>query len=614
MAKNIKLLTCLIFFVLEIYAQNVDTTFAIPTVNIQSNRIQETFLESAKSITFISKEDLKTLPVQTIQEAMQYLAGVRLASRGVPHVQSDISIRGGSFDQALILVDGIKLNDAQTGHHIMNIPIPIDQVERIEIIKGPSARIYGPNAYSGVVNIITKDFEEDRLTIDAYGGNLESGGAGIHVQMNSGSLQHQFSATRDFSGGYRYNTDYDLQHYFYKSNLKKGKQEFNFLAAFTSRDFGANGFYADTSFREQEEQIQTSIAAIQHLYHGNAYSIRSNIYWRRNQDLYIFNRKDPDLYRNFHLGNNIGVESHISWINSLGTLGAGIDLRRESLRSTNLGNRDRNALGIALEQKFSFIKHKLSITPGVFLNYYSDHGFNFLPGIDANYRLSDHFSIAAAVGRTFRVPTYTDLYYQDPANRGNPDLMAERAMSQELSIKYAKSKILFQGSLFHRNNLSLIDWRKEGDIWHATNIDGVEFMGTEAQLEFMQVFSGGIFEIDQMSLHYAYLIGRYFEDENIQSRYTFNHHKHRLIGRMRLMLFDKLSISPAISYAIPYDEQLDEFTVIDLSLAYRENDFQIFLESQNLTNISYYGANGVPMPGRWVRAGFTVYFSGANDE
>ena len=263
---------------------------------------------------------------------------------------------------------------------------------------------------------------------------------------------------------------------------------------------------------------------------------------------------------------------------------------------------------MAIEERFSFFGEKLLLTPGFLINYYSDHGINFLPGIDANYQFSKHFSLSAAVGNTVRVPTYTDLYYKDPVNIGNPDLEAERALTHEVSLKYARKNVEFQLAYFNRNNQSLIDWRKEENTWLATNIDSVRFLGLETHLNLRDIFSWHDFSFSQLNLQYAYLQGQYFENEALQSRYTFDHQKHRWIAQAEFQLLGTLHLSPAFRYAVPYDQGLEEYFIFDLSVSYKKEQFGIFVEAINLTNTSYFGANGLPMPGRWIRAGIELSF------
>lgn len=593
-----------------------DTLTTLPLSTISANRIQDKVLESAKSIQIIDREQISQLPIQSIQEALQYAAGVQLRPRSLPQVQTDISIRGGGFDQVLILIDGVKMNDAQTGHHAMNIPLPLEAVERIEIIKGPSARIFGPNAYSGAINIITRKVEESASVLGLYGGSYHSlGGHFYHAEKND-KWNHQFSMRRDYSDGFRENTDYDIAHYYYKASYQQERNHFTFQSGFSSRDFGANGFYAGLQFTDQYEEIQTSFATLQHQFDGKYYVVRTQAYWRRNQDKYLFLRNDPDFYRNFHLGNNIGIESHATFQNRLGTTALGLDIRTEILRSNLLGNRERLATALYAEHQFHFWNDRLTLSPGVLFNHYSDHGFNLLPGIESAFKLGPTFTIYASAGQTFRVPTYTDLYYISSAEEGNPNLKAETALSLDAGIRWSQNGFYLQAAIFHRNNHDLIDWSyiATDSIWRASNIQNVLLHGFELDLTYRFQLRNRWIAIQQIQAQYTYIDGDIQAQTQQLSRYTLNHLRHQITARITTQIASRLHFQFAYRGAVPFQNvndtqfQLERYNLMDMTLKYPLAAFDFQFEMINVFNETYTGANLIPMPGRIIRLGLEFKF------
>jgi len=606
--RNIYFIIIYLFFK-TVSAQNTDTIAFLPETTIQANRIQEQVLQSAKSILILDRADLEALPAQTIQEALQYINGVHISSRSFAHVQADISIRGGTFDQVLILIDGVKLNDAQTGHHNMNIPIPMEMVERIEVIKGPGARIYGPNAFAGVINLITKSKPDSKIKANYYGGDFNSHGGGISLSQKTGRVYHQLSARTDQSDGFRYNTDYSIYQFFYKAELESNRHLWAFQGAFTDRKFGANGFYADTSFRDQYEEIQSSYTAFQHQYNGSKFVLRSNLYWRRNQDMYLFIRDNPAFYRNFHLGNNIGLESHLQWINAWGQTGLGIDTRKEILRSNLLGDRERNVFALSAEHQWT--RNALTITPGVALNYYSDHGYTWLPGVEAAYSISKNTTLVASTGRTFRVPTYTDLYYESPAELGNPNLIPEKAWSTDVGFKYLNQHWDVQYTLFYRRVQELIDWKRTENIWKVTNLgESLEIYGQEASIRWRPLdFGGSDIRLEQVSSQITLLHPIQNIDEN--SRYNFNMLNLQWINQFSLIVKDNIRLRSALRWMQPNaatqpSAETVNYFLADMNVAYRWKENEIFVEGVNLLNAEVYGPGGVLLPGRWLRAGISI--------
>lgn len=193
---------------------------------------------------------------------LQQITGVDIRRRGTGGAQADLYIRGGSFDQTLLLIDGIKVDDAQTGHHTLNLALPVEVIERVEIVKGAAARVYGQNAFTGAINIVTKDVIENHLTLGIEGGSYGQKNASVTVSSELSTSSHLVNYSRSLSDGYRYNTDYDNQQYFVKSIFNKTGLPVEMIATYTDRKFGSNGFYASPAAIDQYEETQASLLGI----------------------------------------------------------------------------------------------------------------------------------------------------------------------------------------------------------------------------------------------------------------------------------------------------------------------------------------------------------------
>jgi len=150
------LIIAILLLNLNLFSQEKDKVFELDTVVITSSRIDLPFKENSRTILVITSKQIKQSAVTNLTDLLQQVAGIDMRRRGVNGMQADLYIRGGSFDQTLLLIDGIKVEDPQTGHHTMNMALPIDVIERVEIIKGAAARIFGQNAFTGAINIVTK--------------------------------------------------------------------------------------------------------------------------------------------------------------------------------------------------------------------------------------------------------------------------------------------------------------------------------------------------------------------------------------------------------------------------------------------------------------------------
>ena len=233
----------------------------VEEVVVSAQRAPVAFSQVARIVKVIGKEEIQSAPVQSLQDLLEYSLNVDVRQRGNYGVQADISIRGGSFDQVLILLNGININDPQTGHHSLNLPVSFDAIERIEILEGPASRIYGPNAFSGAINIITGTSDNSNLKARLSGGENGYYDAGLSGTFISGKLKNFVSVDHRNSDGYIKNTDFKLTDAFYQGNLATKAGALEWQAGHTDRAFGANSFYTP-AYPDQFEQVKTTFASV----------------------------------------------------------------------------------------------------------------------------------------------------------------------------------------------------------------------------------------------------------------------------------------------------------------------------------------------------------------
>ena len=562
-------------------------------VVISANRIEIPFSEDSRTITVISSEEIQKSGAPTVADLLQQVAGVDIRRRGTFGMQADLYIRGGGFDQTLLLIDGIKVEDAQTGHHTLNMALPLEVIERIEIIKGPAARVYGQNAFTGAVNIITKKKASEFVSIGIMGGSFEQLNAHVTANSNFETSSHLVHYSRNTSEGYRFNTDYDNQNYFLKSSFNTQKTPVELIASFSERKFGANGFYASPTAINQYEETQTSLIGLSTKFTAENWKISPRVYWRRNQDEYVFVRQDPSIYRNLHQTNKIGGEINASYTSKIGITGFGLDLAKVYLVSNNLGNRDRLMTTLFVEHRFEFLQNTLNVTPGIAATYYSDFDFRAFPGIDVGYQISETLKVYANAGYTYRIPTYTDLFYSDPTTLGNENLVPEEAISEEIGIKYDGGNLQLTTAFFNRDSNNLIDYVKanEADLWKASNIQSLNTKGLEAQTQYY--FTIGKYR-QMLTLGYTFIEDEIKALDIAYSRYSINSLRHQVTGRFATQFFNYLSQTIVYKYAERTDGEA--YTVVDASAKVHLKRFEFSVIATNIFNTEYSETNLVPMP------------------
>jgi iron complex outermembrane receptor protein len=347
-----------------LFSQEAKAPQQLDTIVIKSTRIDLPFKENSRTIQIITSKDITNSAATNVADLLQQVVGVDIRRRGTAGSQADLYIRGGGFDQTLLLIDGIKMDDAQTGHHTMNAALPIEVIERIEIIKGPAARIFGQNAFTGAINIVTKKKLKNTLSVNAEVGSFDQVNGAVTVGAafdNSSIIAHVGALT---SGGYRENSDYKNYNYFLKGVFNKKKQPIEMIATFFDKKFGAQNFYTPEAYGFNEyEETQNSLIGVSTTFKTAKLKITPRVYWKRGQDIFLLKRQDPSFFRNQHITHKVGVETNASYTSNLGITGFGVDVSRVSISSNNLGDRNRMMANLFLEHRFKMINEKLDITP-----------------------------------------------------------------------------------------------------------------------------------------------------------------------------------------------------------------------------------------------------------
>ncbi len=612
----------------------------VDEVVVSAQRAPVAFSQVARVVKVIGKEEIQTAPVQSIQDLLRYSLDIDVRQRGSLGVQTDISLRGGSFDQVLILLNGININDPQTGHHSLNLPVSFDAIDRIEILEGPSSRIYGPNAFSGAINIITGSSENSNLKARISAGQNGYFDAGLSGTFASGKLKNLISYDHRSSDGYIKNTDFKLNDAFYQGKLTTKTGTLDLQAGHTDRSFGANSFYTP-AYPDQYEQVKTTFASIK-METGDLVHFTPSVYWRRNQDrfeLFRYPELAPAWYttHNYHLTDVYGSNLNAWFVSRFGKTAFGTDFRSENIESNVLGKLMDNPVSVPGESGHFFTKsdtrtnmslfvehsiywHRFTASAGIMANWNSQLGtkWKIFPGMDISYQILNTLKYYGSINSSLRLPTFTDLYYSSPTNKGNTSLQPEKAVEFESGFKYQFNGIDGHLAYFHRNGKNMIDWvRKPGDnIWNAMNItelntDGLEF---SAKINPGRLFNKKLF-IQSINLYWSHL------NQNKQSglyasSYILDYLKNKFNLGITHQVIKNISINWQISCqdrngsytnwdGSKYGHQINykPYILVDSRLYWKKRKVTYYLEASNLLNKEYHDFGNIQEPGRWIKAG-----------
>ncbi|WP_367867402.1 TonB-dependent receptor plug domain-containing protein [Pedobacter sp. WC2423] len=620
MKKMIPMLVTLCLSAGYAAAQN-DTTKNLNEVMVRENRLKLPFSKQNRNIWIIDNQQIKNLPSRSISELLSYVTGVDVRQRGPGGVQADISIDGGTFDQTLVLINGIKVSDPQTGHNMMNLPVSVDDIDHIEVLRGSASRIYGTNALTGAINIVTKtvtrtgvsanvftgsSFKKDEVSGDTYA-NYGIRATGTLALKES---SHLFSAGQEAGNGYRYNTAFNNQKFFYEGKVNVGKtDQLEITGGYIHNKFGANGYYSAPGDKEAEETVKTAIAAVAYKTQLTSFwSLMPRLSYRNNVDDYLYIKQTPDKFHNHHVTQVLSAELNNSFQTGIGEFGLGIEARKEKINSTNLGKRNRDNAGIYGEYKFDLVKNLL-INAGSYVNYNSDYGWQAFPGIDAGYNFYGNWKVFVNVGTGQRLPTFTDLYYKGPTNIGNDQLQPEKSRYAEGGIKYNSTHFVLNASLFKRRITNFIDWVKDKttDPWQPKNFSELNTMGYTLSADYNTgALENSAFNSLRFGLAYTYLnpkIKTTLPEANI-SRYAVESLKNQLTATVNAEFLKVMALTVTARYCERINYK--DYTVMDARLTYKLKRGSIYADASNLFDVNFIQAGAVPMPGVWATLGYKI--------
>ncbi len=598
--NKLLLLLILVFVSFEPISAQQDSLHEMNEVVVSAARVPLTFSDLARTVIVLDQSTISAMSTDNIQDLLKYVGGVDLKLRGVEGVQGDISIRGGTSEQTLILIDGIKLSDPQTSHHNLNLPVTLENIERIEILKGHGSRIYGPNAFSGAVNIITKKERLPSLGISMLGGEHNLFETNFSASYPVGITNNTVSVSKKKSDGYTFNTAFDITNFFLQQSTELGGNNINVMFGYDDKKFGANSFYSNL-FPNQWEHTTTKLLAGTADLQAGILILSPKVYWRRNDDDFFLDHNRPDWNRNIHQTNSYGGEIQSSVKSSIGTTTFGGEFAEDEIASTNIGDHTRTKGGFFAEQVIEPLKN-FSSSFGIFAYNYSGIGWKFWPSIDAAYHLSDQAKIYGSIGRAFRMPTFTDLYYVSPANIGNPNLIYEETTNYELGFSFLESFIDAGMSVFLNDGHNLIDWVRNTDSapWTVQNVANVKTYGVELNttVDLRKLLENPI--LRTVGVSYTYLTANR-QTGNYQSKYLLDHLNHQLIVNLTNTL--PLGILQSWSFRYEDRQNYQSHFLLDTQLTKHFSDFELLFRANNLFNKTYSDFPGVPLPGRWLSVG-----------
>lgn len=545
--------------------------------------------EVPRSLCVVSRAWIAALPVRSVADALRLGHGLDVSSRGDGAVQSDFSLRGAGFGQTLVLVDGVRLNDSQTGHHNGDIPVPLEDVERIEVLEGPGSSLYGADAFGGVVQVITRQ-DGARLAGHLMGGSFGYGDAGLSGRTKHDAFSAALSLSAQRSDGFVADRDFRLLQA--RGRVSVGRNT-RLALSHLDKDFGALGFYGAAPSREATRQ---SLASFERSFSaGERLAGDVVAFARAHGDHFVYDRRDPSLSDNRHESRSLGLALRLHRsLGRFGRLSAGAEAGGDWIDSTTLGERGfgRGSVFTEMEARVG----RLAARPGLRFDAYGRFGSALSPSLAVGGPLRPGIRWRASAGRGFRVPTFTELYYHDPNHEASPDLRPESAWGADAGLDVDLAAGASAGvTAFGRREANVIDWVRPSaaERWRTENVHDVRAHGVETSAR-------GRRGPAEIQLRHTWLETS-APALPLQSKYVLDFARHAFGCDLRATLPARLRLAPSLEYRRKVDGRA--WWLLDVRLTRAVGRVELYVDGRNLADAHYQEIRGVDMPGRSLAAG-----------
>ena len=643
----------------EATAEDDSLVVGLGDVEVLATRVPLTQMQAPRLVTVLSAVDIAAAAVHSINDLLEYAVGVDVRQRGEFGVQTDISVRGGTFDQITLLLNGINISSPHTGHLTADFPVTMQDIERIEVLEGPSARVFGTSAFTGVINIVTKKGltpdpslarEGSKMlfggSAQLYGGSYGYAGGDVrighstplHLEGGAGgeSLNGSISIGYSRSDGATPNSDFSSARGFYQGQYAKDDLSVDLQFGYSYKQYGANTFYGAASTDQWESNERYMGAATFQNKVGQRTHLSASLSWNRWFDHYQWH-KDSPAGENFHKVDALGATLNAWFDSKYGRTSVGFEARYEGIYSTKLGEplaeskwKDTQGHDGTSDVQYknqadrvnysAFVEHDIllsdwTISLGLLANNNTalDSKWRLYPGVDVGYRPNNDWKLFASWNMALRMPTYTDLYYSGTNIVGTKDLKPEKTSDVSLGARYRRAGIKAEASVFYSHKDDMIDWviykdEPDGKTFRSGNFK-LDNTGLELMLDFLPQELWADSPLRKIGLQYAYINEDIeYVKPIISSKYAMEYLRHKVVANADARIWKKLNLSLSWRWQDRVGAGNSPYALLDGRLSWAARSWSVYADCSNLLNKTYFDYSYIPQPGRWGKIGVNIRF------
>jgi len=537
--------------------------------------------ESARSVDVIEAQPLHLIE-PTVEDLLRADPSVALQQRGGGGTQADISLRGTTFEQTLVLLDGFRINDVETSHFNLDVPVPLDALGSIDVLHGAGSTLYGSDAIGGVIDVLT--YKPTRTTLRLRAGFSSFGGQqqALLASWAGNRASEVLAGSHDASEGFMPDRDYSSRQGSSETRVNSPLGETDILLAVSDRPFGANQFYGN--YDSFERTKGWFAGAHQQLGPQTTFSAA---YRRHTDEFPLFRESNPPFpYENNHIDEN--WEATLRRENRLAKnlrVFYGIEENTDQIQSNSLGNHGRNN-GAGYAQLELRLPNRGTLSIGAREQVFSGGQSVFSPAVSASCWFPHNVKLRASAGHGFRLPTFLDLYYSDPTHVGNPSLVPEKAWNFDGGADwYSGTKSNASVTFFYDRLHDTIDYDRPVTApptqqYMAENLESLRYMGVEASL------TRSLQHNQQIVLAYTGIYASQPSLNGYVSLYSSNYAVHNAsfewtetTRRYDLLLHTRVAMEQHVGYTA--------YPVWDVGIARQRGWVRPYLEMANLSNTGY---------------------------